>query len=263
MIRLLKLEWLKVKTYKAFWILAALFFASIFLVNFIVYNFVNRNAAAVGALITDTPFSFPNVWQTISYVSGFLLFLPAILVIILVAQEFSNRTHRQHVIDGLSRKQFMLAKIYLIVVLSLVFTLSVFFCCIFFGFLARSAFSFTNIQYLFWFFWEVFSYSTLAFLSAVYIKKAGLAIGAFFLYSWIVEKTISSVLNIAGYKSGYFFGNYLPLASVDKLVPIPFAKLVTKEFDNTINLPLLVIFSAIYLGVYYFFLHKKLLKSDL
>lgn len=263
MIRLLKLEWLKIKTYKSFWILAGLFFISIFLVNFIVYSFVNRNAAAVGALIADTPFSFPNVWQTVSYVSGFLLFLPAILVIILVTQEFSNKTYRQHVIDGLSRQQFMLAKIYLITVLSALFSLAVFFCCMVFGFLAKSSFSFANMQYLFWFFWEVFSYSTLAFLAAVYIKKAGLAIGSFFLYSWIVEKTASSILNIAGFKAGYFFGNYLPLASVDKLVPIPFAKAVTKEFENMINLPVLLIFSVVYLGVYYFFLQKKLLKSDL
>ncbi len=82
---LLRIEWLKLKHYGAFKIIFLLFGIGIFLSNYIVYS-VNKNliekSGQIGTLIGFTPYSFYNTWQTTSYASGYLLILPAMLMII-------------------------------------------------------------------------------------------------------------------------------------------------------------------------------------
>jgi hypothetical protein len=128
MLHLLKIEWLKIKGYKTFGILATLFLVSILGVNYFAYNF--KQAAAQGNaqanILLGSPFSFPNVWHTVSYLSGFLLFIPGLMIITSITNEYTYKTHRQNIIDGWSRQQFIHVKIALIVIISILSTIFVF-----------------------------------------------------------------------------------------------------------------------------------------
>jgi hypothetical protein len=72
MMHLLKIEWLKLKNYRTFWILSALYLISIFGINYIVYriqeNIYNARQAKGMAemMIGSRPYSFPTVWQMTS-----------------------------------------------------------------------------------------------------------------------------------------------------------------------------------------------------
>jgi hypothetical protein len=59
------------------------------------------------------PYDFKHVWQTTSYTSGYILILPVMLLIMLVTNEFTYKTNRQNIIDGLSRLDFINVKIVL------------------------------------------------------------------------------------------------------------------------------------------------------
>lgn len=79
MLHLLKIEWLKVKYYRTFWILSILFAFSLYGVNEIVYTVQHNafnNTPAAQMIIGTPPFQFPEVWHTVSYVASFLLFFP-------------------------------------------------------------------------------------------------------------------------------------------------------------------------------------------
>ena len=70
----------------------------------------------------ENPFSLPDAWGQIlgdEVVVGFIF--ASVLVILLVAAEFSWRTARQNVIDGLSKTQWYAAKVLLIPLLSALF----------------------------------------------------------------------------------------------------------------------------------------------
>ena len=70
----------------------------------------------------DDPFFLPEAWDQIlgdEVVVGFIF--ASVLVILLVAAEFSWRTARQNVIDGLSKTQWYWAKVLLLPLLSALF----------------------------------------------------------------------------------------------------------------------------------------------
>src|SRR5436853_6792779 len=136
MLHLLKIEWLKIKGYKTFWILAVLFLVSIVGLNYFVFyikqGITQGNNSAVNAVL-GAPFDFPNVWHTVSYFSSFLLFIPGLMIITLVTNEYSYKTTRQNIIDGWSRLQFIQVKIALVVMLALVSAIFVFLTALLFG----------------------------------------------------------------------------------------------------------------------------------
>ncbi len=99
MLQLLKIEWLKVKNYRTFWILSTLYLLSIWGINYIVYViqwkiYHDKNAGDAAKLfLGGPPYAFPKVWAMTSYVSSFLLFIAGLLIIIIVTNEFSFKTH--------------------------------------------------------------------------------------------------------------------------------------------------------------------------
>src|SRR6266513_1979163 len=106
--RLLHIEWMKLKNYRAFWILLCLYVSTIFGANYIVFRiqqqiYSEKQAKGIASLILgNPPYSFPSVWQATAHVSSYLLFIPGLIMIIAVTNEYSYKTHRQNIIDGLT-----------------------------------------------------------------------------------------------------------------------------------------------------------------
>ena len=106
----LRIEWLKLKYYRTFWILLGIIVVCIPAFNYVIYDITDNSFPKInGQNLLGNPFSFPNVWSTVPYNAGILVFIPAILIITLFTNEYSYRTHRQNIIDGWSRSQFVSA----------------------------------------------------------------------------------------------------------------------------------------------------------
>ncbi|MGI8584242.1 MAG: ABC transporter permease [Chitinophagaceae bacterium] len=265
MLHLLKIEWLKIKGYKTFWVLTTLFLVSIVGVNYFVFYIkegISQGSAQANVLI-GSPFSFPNVWHTVTYFSSFLLFIPGLMIITSITNEYTYKTHRQNIIDGWSRQQFIHVKIALIVIISVLSTIFVFLTSLLYGLLAGSTFSFEKIQFIGYYFIQALSYGLLALLLSVLIKRSGLSIGLFFLYSFIIENFLGAILNNTGGNKGINGpGDYLPLNSTDNLIPFPFFRNIV-QLGTQPSIYLLLGLSAIYLFLYYFFSVKKFQTQDL
>lgn len=267
MFHLLKIEWLKVKNYKTFWILSALYLLSIWGINYIVYViqwkiYHENNAKEMAKMfLGGSPYSFPKVWAMTSYVSSYLLFIAGLIMIITVTNEFSFKTHRQNIIDGETRTQFIVTKLMCGVVVALVSTLFVFLTAIGFGLTAEEGgFSFDNFQYIFYFFLQALSYCWLAVFFSLIFKRSGISIGVFFLYTIVLENVLVQALNY--YANGA--GKYLPIQSSDELLPLPFLEKVQQEISKTeVNIPLQLTLVFVYLAVYFFFSKRKFETDDL
>ncbi len=265
MLQLLKVEWLKLKNYRTFWILMGLYMASIYGINFIVFRIQQRifeekqSKGMVEMLVGNPPYSFPTVWQMTAFVSSFLLFLPGLLMIIFITNEFSYKTHRQNIIDGWSRKQFISVKIVVAVIIALISTIMVFLTASSFGLQGANSFSLENIKYLGYFFLQATSYSLVAVLIAVLVRRGGLAIGIYFLYVVVIENVLKVLMN--RYLDDT--GRYLPLQSSDELIPAPVFENIQRQFNDPPNYSVLLIVVAVYLILYIFFINRKFLTSDL
>lgn len=268
MLRLLRIEWMKVKNYRTFWILLAITIVSIPGFNYMFYDLMDNSFPKFkGKSIFGSPFAFPDVWQTISWNSSLLLVIPAILVITLTTNEFTYKTHRQNVIDGLSRTQFVSVKLFEVFLLSVFTTLVVFITTLAFGYLTNKVPADTLIfhqsRFVLFYFVQMISYSMIAFLLSMLIKRAGLAIGVFFIYI-IVEQI---VVGIGRHKYNYKAVDYLPQEVTDVLVPQPYVQKAfgtdtwLKTWEN--HIPIYLTVAAAYLLLYCIITSWKFRKSDL
>ena len=68
-------------------------------------------------------FNFPFIWHFNTWIASILKLFLAIVIVSMMANEYSNRTLKQNLIDGLSKKEFILSKFYTVIVFSIVSTL--------------------------------------------------------------------------------------------------------------------------------------------
>jgi hypothetical protein len=123
MIRLFEIEWLKLKNYKIFWILFGLYFLGLLVVcsgGMFLLEYIKRTGGDFkGIDPTILPlYDFPDVWQNTIYVATFFKLFLAFIVIISICNDINYRTLRQNIIDGLSKKEFLISKFTLIFSLS-------------------------------------------------------------------------------------------------------------------------------------------------
>src|SRR5579863_6696877 len=252
MLSLLRIEWMKIKNYRTFWILLGIVILAIPGVNYAVYGIVGvvtSKAKAGGAPITN-PFGFPDAWHTICYASSMLFIMQAILIITLTTNEFSFKTHRQNIIDGWSRSAFISVKLMGVLFLSVLSTVVVLLTVLGFGYFTGKGGAHVSVwqgsRFLFFYFVQVISYSMIAFVIAVLIKRSGLAIGLFLIYMIVEQVVMGIVTNIFKVTAG----QYLPEESTDRLIPFPGIHLMSQtEWEHRI--PSYLIAAGIYLIIYY------------
>lgn len=120
MLRLLNIDLKKIVNYRTFWVLLTLYSILIISIPTSVMEFLKwlkvKGANFEGFDPLRIPvLYFPDIWQNITYVYAFLKIVLAIVVIISVSNEFSYKTVRQNVIDGLNRLDFVVSKLSTIV----------------------------------------------------------------------------------------------------------------------------------------------------
>ncbi|MCW3093185.1 MAG: hypothetical protein JWP81_4254 [Ferruginibacter sp.] len=274
MTKLLKIEWLKIKSYNAFIILTSFFALGVVALNYIVYS-VNKNmfsqSGAAKMLAPFSPYNFDKTWQTTTYTTGWILLLPALLIMILVTNEFSFRTHRQNIIDGLSRKQFIDVKIMMTVIAALGATLIVVITALVFGWASGTPFSLTGIAHVGYFFLKALTYNMVALLIGVLIRRTGFAIGVFFIYMGL-ENFISQLLDVWSIKLRRdsaidlgSMGDYLPMNAADGLLTFPDNPLkgMAKGIMPTDYTYIVWTLSVVYLLLFYWWSSNRMLKTDL
>ncbi len=256
----LRTEWLKIKNYKAFWIFLGLYLVSIVAINYIAFEIYHQTVKEepMAASMINNPYAFPNVWQTVAYMGSWLLYFPGIIIILLTSNEFTFKTHRQNIIDGWSRKNFVHTKLLLVFILAVVVTVITSLTALVFGIAGPDAFSTAGMSNILYVLLQSLSYISLALLLAVLFRRSGVALIVFFLYGLIFESILYGLINrYLHEQAGYF----LPLQGTDVLIPMPFGNKIF--YANAPDPAPLIISSLVYLGLYYFFLVRKFERDDL
>ena len=263
----LRIEWLKLRYYRTFWILLSVIVVCIPAFNYVVYDFTDNNIPKInGQSLLGKPFSFPDVWKTVPYNAGVLLFLPTILIITLFTNEFAYRTHRQNIIDGWSRSRFIHIKLTEVILLTAFVTGIVILTCLYFGFITRApgtpAAGWREYRFILFFFVEMLDYSLIAVLIAMLVRRAGLSMGIFFLYL-IVEQF---VVTIGRNKYKKEWVDYLPEEVSDRLIPNSFARRMMSVANNNLwekHVPLYLSLAVLYILILSLIISWRFRKMDL
>jgi len=260
---LLSIEWLKIKRYRTFWVLAGLFLLLLPLWNIEVANGFIKLGGKNGVNFLSTAYSFPQVWGNLGWWASIFIVFMSVLVIILTTNEYMYRTNRQNIIDGWNRMQFYHAKVLLVILLSLAVTIYLFILGIIFGGINSGSLSsmFSQFEQVGYFFLLSLDYLGFALFIAIWIRRSGLAIGLFLLYSMMIENILKSVIN---YYADKPYGNLLFLQSSDELLPFPLMQMARKMMlhDGSISMNVYALVTVGWCLVYYFAGRAMLLKRD-
>ncbi len=266
MLNLFKIEWLKIKTYRTFWVL---FLAFLFFFPLALYFSAHKYMEAISSSnkmqeqmlksFIESPFVFPKVWQASAWMGGLFFILIGMLFILLITNEVQYRTHRQNIIDGWSRMDFLKAKFSILIFFVMVSTLLVFLS----GLLVGTIFSttktdlFNRVYYVGYFALMATLYLVVAFLTAILIKRTGLAIIIYFAFVCIVDNVLWLSFTFDGSQVGY----YMPLEAVDSLIPNPFKpKMIEKR---TVEDYTLIIAAVAYIAAWVYIIIHYFRKIDL
>jgi hypothetical protein len=211
----------------------------------------------------STAYSFPEVWGNIGFWGSIFIMFISMLVIILTTNEFTYRTHRQNVIDGWKRLEFFHAKVLMVVLLSVLLTVYYFILGLIFGGVNSGGLSdaFSGLKQAGYFFMLSLDYLGLGLFLAISIRRSGLAIGLFLLYSMIVENIFRGLIN---HYSDIPYGNLLPLQASDELLPFPLmmmTRTLLAQVDK-ISTNMYLAVTAAWCAAYYFAGRAILLRRD-
>jgi ABC-2 type transport system permease protein len=274
MIKLLKIEFRKILTYKVFWILTGLYFLflglGIFMAEFILNNWVNQfNKRFPIPMPHVTLYFFPDIWQNLTFFASirYVLIFPALVVIILITNEFTNKTIRQNVVNGLSKLDFLFSKIQFILLFSLVVTVVLGFVIFFLGLshsdVQQLSLISQKLVFLPGFFIQILSYLIFAFFFGFLLRHTGLAIALFTLYSLIIEPVVYYILKIPFFQPNNI-SPYLPVNSVLRIVEYPaipflqkFTGITLQNSVSLLNCGIALLYSAVMIGIVIWLMIRK------
>jgi len=192
MVRLLQIEFIKLWNNRASKVLIISYFVlltSIALVAAIKFDIgpIKFHLAEIGI------FNFPYIWHFNTFVTAFFKLFLAIIIVSMMANEYSNKTIKQNLIDGLSKKEFILSKFLTVISFSLISTLFVFVVSLILG-LIYSDFNelsiiFSDLEFVFAFFVKLMGFFSFCLFLGIFVKRSAFALG--FLIIWQILEGIT------------------------------------------------------------------------
>lgn len=260
MIDIIKIEWLKVRNYRTFWILLIVAIILIPASNMIVADVANRIPKQATDLVGLNFYDFPVVWQTVAFVNSFTSVMFGLLLLTLVTNEFSYKTHRQNVIDGWERLDGVLAKLFWVGFLSVLALVVSLLTAVVFGLIySKKGFSAAGIDFMWYYFLQVVTSLSLALLLGMMVKRSGLATVLYLGYAMVLEQLVHVILK---HTLGAI-GGFLPLQAGDELLPLPVVdKLipggVVMDYPTGFYVGTIIVYIVLFIGLTF----RRMLKVD-
>ena len=183
-------------------------------------------------------FNFPYIWHFNTYIASILKFFLAIVIVSMMANEYSYGTLKQNLIDGMSKKEFVLSKFLTVFVFAGSSAVFVFIMSLILG-LCFSSYTeigiiFSELEYILAYFVKLTGFFSFCLFLGILIKRSAFALG--FLLIWnIVEGIISGLISFKLFPEGNtasYITMFLPLESMSNLIVEPFTRL---SFVKTIG----------------------------
>lgn len=224
-------------------------------------------------------FNFPFIWHFNTYVAAILKFFLAIVIVSMMANEYSYGTLKQNLIDGLSKKEFILSKFLTVVLFAFASTVFVFVMSLILGlfFSSYTEFSiiFSDLDYLLAFFVKLTGFFSFCLFLGILVKRSAFALG--FLLVWsILEGILKGILAFKIFPESNTdekIMQFLPLEAMSNLIVNPGPRLsvvknigsqigIETDMDYSVNYFTIVIVLA-WTALFVYFSYKLLKNRDL
>jgi len=261
MLRLLKIEIHKIFYSKIFWVLLGLYGLLMVPLSLgmnklpnLIFNFIQgANPLAGTPMEGFSIFNHPNVWHFITFLSTWFNTLLVIILIIVVTNDFRFKTLKQHIIDGMSKWEVILAKQLVIVLLIGIGALFNIILVLALGKNVEGVSMFEGIPILLPYCLAMFLYMNLAYFLSFCFRRSGIALIFLLLYSWVVENVASFTFLPES------VSKILPMKLVKNMIPNPgnsFLGLPTESDLSFFNISVCAAYITFFIGFNYWMLKR-------
>ena len=191
-------------------------------------------------------FNFPYIWHFNTYVGAYFKIFLAIVIVSMMANEYTYGTLKQNLIDGLSKKEFILSKFLVVLSFALATTLFIFLLTLILGYSFSSyneaSIVFSDLEYLGAFFVKLLGFFSFCLFLGILVKRSAFALG--FLFVWFVlEKLFYGIFKFAILDGSSKkedladkIADFLPLEAMSNLISEPITRLnAVKTIETTIG----------------------------
>ncbi|MFZ2284046.1 MAG: ABC transporter permease subunit, partial [Lutibacter sp.] len=214
------------------------------------------------------------IWHFNTYIASILKFFLLLVIVSMMANEYSNKTLKQNLIDGLSKKEFVLSKFYTVILLALVSTIFVFVVSLILGYSYSDFTEFsivtTDLEYLIAFFVKLVAFFSFGLFLGILVKRSAFAVGAMLVWAmiegfakgmlyWKFDTMVDNVMQ------------FFPLEAMSNLIKEPFTRLgavktvakqvgedLSKDFSvQPKDIMIALVWTAIFIYLSYALLKKR------
>jgi ABC-2 type transport system permease protein len=182
-------------------------------------------------------FNFPIIWHITTFFASYFKFFFAIVVVSMIGNEYSNKTLKQNLIDGLSKKEFILSKFYTIVFFSLCATVLIgvatFLIGLYYSSYTEASIIFREIEFLLAYFIKLVGFFSLCLFFGMLVKRSAFALG-FIVILYILEWLVfwGAYEAFGNVDTAFKVKNFMPLESMYKLIDQPAQRIVMTKFPE-------------------------------
>ena len=179
-------------------------------------------------------FNFPFIWHFNTYIASWLKMFLAIVIVSMMANEYSYGTLKQNLIDGMTKKEFVFSKFLTVLLFSIISTIFIFIVTIILG-LCFSSYTevsivFSELEYLPAYFLNLIGFFCFCLFLGILVKRSAFALGFIMLW-WLLEVILIYLVSIPS-----FLSKLLPLESMSNLIVEPFTRVsVVKNIGTQIG----------------------------
>ncbi|MEL6390726.1 MAG: ABC transporter permease subunit [Bacteroidota bacterium] len=219
-------------------------------------------------------FIFPTVWDWLGYVGSWCsFFFLGLVAIFMIVNEVSYKTFRQSIINGMTRRQYLLAKLVGITGISIFATLYYAFVAIVSGLIHTKSpslsYVFDNSYAIFRYFLMTFAYMSIGLFVGLLIRRSGVAVLLYIIYLLGIEQGIKWGLHFRYFNNWTI--NFYPGNVIEDLCPLPLYRLpdafvgMRKEVNFDILLPYwqAILASVIWLTIIWLLSYRMMMRKDL
>lgn len=218
-----------------------------------------------GTFVFNYPqiWEFPEILKYTFYCASYFHILVSLILVIIVSNEFSYRTAKQNIIDGMTKKQLIFSKLAILVFLSLFVTLYNSLLALVLGFInSDSVDLYVNSHYIFIFFFQSFCYFSVALFFVTLIRHTAMSLVTVIVFpvaDFIAGKIIPPMIYV-----------FFPLNIFSTLTPSPVREEIlrmeeaqTKQKILELELWQLGGLAAVFVLLLYFVSYISLKRRDL
>ncbi len=240
MIRLLQIEFIKLWNNRASKVLIVSYFVLLTFISLVAaikfdIGPIKFHLAELGI------FDFPYIWHFNAFIAALFKLFLAVVIVSMMANEYSNKTIKQNLIDGLSKWEFVYSKFLTVLAFSAISTLFLFIISLALG-LGYSSYDeigiiFSDLEFILGYFIKLLGFFSFCLFLGILVKRSAFALG--FLILWLIlEQLLFGLIGwkLTSWETAQKIKNFFPLESMQNLIDEPFTRIsAVKNLGNQIG----------------------------